>query len=177
MLLLSRQVEGHILETAVKAVKTTAEDVAAVLDKVRQEIAAAEGEGHEEDDQPWVGPWAWLHQGMCAPCILYLKKQACSCTALVRNVGLGGHAVGCSVGELGCKDTKSALLFMIRSVQPLAQVHSGFLTAYDSLRPALLGLLAALLEGEQGHWTLQMTGHSLGGALATLAAWDCAHRR
>lgn len=58
-----------------------------------------------------------------------------------------------------------------------AQVHSGFLTAYDSLRPALLGLLAALLEGEQGHWTLQMTGHSLGGALATLAAWDCAHRR
>ena len=56
-------------------------------------------------------------------------------------------------------------------------MHSGFLTAYDSLRPALLALLAALLEGEQGRWELQFTGHSLGGALATLAAWDCAHRR
>lgn len=104
-----RQVEGHILGTAVKVVKSTAEDLAAVLDRVRQQIALTEEEGGEETDQPWV--------------------------------------------------------------------HSGFLAAYDSLRPALLGLLATLLDGEQGRWTLQFTGHSLGGALATLGAWDAAHRR
>lgn len=49
-----RQVEGHILGTAVKVVKSTAEDLAAVLDRVRQQIALTEEEGGEETDQPWV---------------------------------------------------------------------------------------------------------------------------
>ncbi len=50
------QVDSHILETAVKVVKATADDVAAVLERVRQEIASAEEEGHDdEDDQSWVG--------------------------------------------------------------------------------------------------------------------------
>lgn len=60
---------------------------------------------------------------------------------------------------------------------PLPQVHTGFLSAYDSLRPAVLGLLGAMLGGERQRWRLFLTGHSLGGALATLCAWDVAHRR
>lgn len=57
-------------------------------------------------------------------------------------------------------------------------MHSGFLTAYDSVRPAVLSVLGTLLEGEGPRsWQVYLTGHSLGGALATLCAWDCAHRR
>lgn len=60
--------------------------------------------------------------------------------------------------------------------EPQPWVHTGFLTAYDSLRPAVLALLATLLEGEEQQWHIFLTGHSLGGALATLCAWDCSHR-
>ena len=60
--------------------------------------------------------------------------------------------------------------------EPQPWVHTGFLAAYDSLRPAVLSLLACLLEGEEERWRIFLTGHSLGGALATLCAWDCSHR-
>ena len=62
-------------------------------------------------------------------------------------------------------------------------VHTGFLTAYDSLRPALLSMLGRVLEEEpeggdeaQLGWRILLTGHSLGGALATPCAWDTSHR-
>jgi putative lipase involved disintegration of autophagic bodies len=57
------------------------------------------------------------------------------------------------------------------------QVHSGFLTAYDSIRPAVLSVLRTMLRDEGDDWRLYFTGHSLGGALATLCAWDCSHRK
>ncbi|KAL4450128.1 hypothetical protein ABPG77_010797 [Micractinium sp. CCAP 211/92] len=108
------QAERHILSTAAGAVVSAAEDLKAILDRVRAEIEAAQQRESEEDaadrePQPWV--------------------------------------------------------------------HSGFLTAYDSVRPAVLSVLATLLGGESPRpWRLYLTGHSLGGALATLCAWDCAHR-
>ena len=55
-------------------------------------------------------------------------------------------------------------------------VHHGFLAAYDSIRPQLLALLDAVMEGEHEPWDMYLTGHSLGGALATLCAYDCALR-
>jgi hypothetical protein len=80
-------------------------------------------------------------------------------------------------------------------------VHSGFLTAYDSVRGALLGLIDTALantsatsqeeskiaegatdvrkcpkEEKDPNWTVLFTGHSLGGALATLAAFDLSYR-
>jgi triacylglycerol lipase len=51
------------------------------------------------------------------------------------------------------------------------RVHKGFLTAYNSVRPALLQLLSKVVaDGEP--WHVYTTGHSLGGALATLCALD-----
>ena len=88
-------------------------------------------------------------------------------------------------------------------------VHSGVLTAYDSVRGAVLGFIditlanAASISQEENTasrknapeessniinnnnntdnsneepWTVLFTGHSLGGALATLAAFDLSHR-
>ncbi|EFN50817.1 hypothetical protein CHLNCDRAFT_141758 [Chlorella variabilis] len=55
-------------------------------------------------------------------------------------------------------------------------VHHGFLDAYASVRSEVLRLLETVLAGETEPWTLYVTGHSLGGALSTLCAYDCARR-
>ncbi|KDD74219.1 hypothetical protein H632_c1481p0, partial [Helicosporidium sp. ATCC 50920] len=60
---------------------------------------------------------------------------------------------------------------------PHTWVHHGFLTAYASVRPQLLQVIAdALVEEarDEAPWTVLLTGHSLGGALATLCAGDLA---
>lgn len=58
------------------------------------------------------------------------------------------------------------------------QVHSGFLSAYDSVRTRILSLIE-LATGysydggeELSKWHVYVTGHSLGGALATLLALE-----
>jgi len=55
---------------------------------------------------------------------------------------------------------------------PLGKVHSGFWRAYASVRAALHATLAAGCCGSAEGWEVQFTGHSLGGALASLAALD-----
>lgn len=53
---------------------------------------------------------------------------------------------------------------------PKVLVHSGFLGKFKALKPAVRGELAALLERHPGA-PVVFTGHSRGGALATLAAF------
>jgi hypothetical protein len=62
-----------------------------------------------------------------------------------------------------------------------ALVHRGFRKAYRSVQAAVLQQLALLfsrqLQGEkekEKDWEVYVTGHSLGGALATLASFDLA---
>ena len=53
--------------------------------------------------------------------------------------------------------------------------HNGFLSAYLSVRTAILALLKTLTSSRgDGPWTFYVTGHSLGGALATIFAYECA---
>lgn len=52
---------------------------------------------------------------------------------------------------------------------PRIHVHAGFWTAWRSMAPAVEALLAAHVQPDLG---LYITGHSLGGALAQLAALD-----
>jgi hypothetical protein len=65
--------------------------------------------------------------------------------------------------------------------------HGGFLDAWDGVRAEILGLVdAAIPRAEEladigggaapGRWRVALTGHSLGGGLATLAALDLALR-
>ncbi|PIN14469.1 Triacylglycerol lipase [Handroanthus impetiginosus] len=58
------------------------------------------------------------------------------------------------------------------------QVHSGFLSAYDSVRTRLISLIKQAIGHSGGSlellpkWHIYVTGHSLGGALATLLALE-----
>jgi alpha-beta hydrolase superfamily lysophospholipase len=58
-------------------------------------------------------------------------------------------------------------------------VHSGFLTAYDSVKAKLRRIVDQLTadRSPEAPWTVFLTGHSLGGALATLAAFEQAGRK
>ncbi|KAK1870039.1 hypothetical protein I4F81_012502 [Pyropia yezoensis] len=51
-------------------------------------------------------------------------------------------------------------------------VHFGFLRAWSSVREPVLAELARWTHSFSPTWTLTCTGHSLGGALATLCAAD-----
>jgi nuclear pore complex protein Nup85 len=58
-------------------------------------------------------------------------------------------------------------------------VHSGFLAAYDSVKAKVFRIVDQATAGcsAEQPWNVFITGHSLGGALATLAAYDMAGRR
>merc|ERR1711871_1909389 len=62
-------------------------------------------------------------------------------------------------------------------------IHTGFLQAFQSVRAALIQLIHAILtappvEGEVDEpWRIHITGHSLGGALASLMSFELARLR
>lgn len=57
-------------------------------------------------------------------------------------------------------------------------VHSGFLSAYDSVKVKVFSLVDALTADASPArpWRVFVTGHSLGGALATLCSYELATR-
>lgn len=58
-------------------------------------------------------------------------------------------------------------------------VHSGFLGAYDSVKNKVFRIVDQVTASRSAEepWVVFITGHSLGGALATLAAYDVSRRK
>ena len=56
------------------------------------------------------------------------------------------------------------------------KIHRGFRDAYDSIRESVLRICYNLTEWSSD-WTICLTGHSLGGALATLGAFEMVNRK
>lgn len=67
-------------------------------------------------------------------------------------------------------EAATADLPIFRQILPLA--HSGFLEAYNEIRHELQDAVQSALLEAGPRARLYLTGHSLGGALATLAALD-----
>lgn len=53
----------------------------------------------------------------------------------------------------------------------------GFLKAYDSVRVKVMATADEVFGNEPHTWQALVTGHSLGGALATLCSYELANRR
>ena len=90
-----------------------------------------------------------------------LERAAAEERAVLERAQPQADLVGASNGEA---------LQPYEGAQPM--VHNGFYTALNSVLPRLLRLLPQLTDGGGGGWTVCVTGHSLGGALATLMAWE-----
>ena len=55
------------------------------------------------------------------------------------------------------------------------RLHGGYFDCYESIREAILQLVFDITEWS-ADWSIILTGHSLGGSLATLAAFEFANR-
>jgi hypothetical protein len=55
--------------------------------------------------------------------------------------------------------------------------HSGFYKAYKAVQAEVIQVVDAITAGEAKDWSIFVTGHSLGGALSTLSAYEFATRR
>ena len=56
------------------------------------------------------------------------------------------------------------------------RAHEGYLNCYTSIREDILQLIHDITRWDPS-WSITVTGHSLGGALSTLAAFEFANRR
>eukprot|EP01125_Pyxidicula_operculata_P002597 TRINITY_DN12452_c0_g1_i1.p1 TRINITY_DN12452_c0_g1~~TRINITY_DN12452_c0_g1_i1.p1 ORF type:complete len:292 (-),score=39.18 TRINITY_DN12452_c0_g1_i1:28-903(-) len=58
----------------------------------------------------------------------------------------------------------------MNNAKPAIKVHSGFLNGYNALYPRVKGAVKSLLSGPCKGCSIFLTGHSLGGAIATITA-------
>lgn len=105
------------------------------------------------------------HVGLAAPCFFSDADTDTQAYATISNDGLSAYLVfrGTQVDAMG--DLRSDLDFRFTNWQGAGQVHTGFHDAFLSVRDDVLAWAA-----QQGAASICVTGHSLGAALATLAA-------
>lgn len=85
-----------------------------------------------------------------------------------------GRLTGYGTKQLGlAKWVTSQAQMVYASENDEVWVHKGFLSCYQSVAASLLELAEEVMEGDEP-WTIFTTGHSMGGALATLCAYEFA---
>lgn len=166
------QAEKSIVRTAVETVSATAEDLkvwqAALGRPCRHTHLPVR---HDRDSGGAVHALPCTPSSSCRPCWRACRRR------LRRARSTRTPTIpGCVACSLQCSRTPvpSTLPEGARALVPraergaatallpaaLPQVHSGFLSAFDSVRPAVLGLLGAMLAGQRQPWRLFISAHA-----------------
>ena len=134
---------------------------------------------------------AWEQAGSqaCSVCPLCTQLGLASSVTIAASAALGTQAFvvvpstvttyGAALSFRGTVTKDAANLVVDLAVSPIAYagcsgctVHSGFLAAYSELAPMVLKGVQAALPLSAMSMPLLVTGHSLGGAMATIAAFE-----
>lgn len=136
-----------------------------------------------------------VNAGWLADCsLLVYVNDVGFVTKILNNVGLQTHCIGFEQSGAQClvahDDDKAIVCFrgteveewedlladadiVPETVEHSGQVHRGFLHALDSIWPRIEDVLSGLPEGIPNRKRVWFSGHSLGAAMATLAADRC----
>ncbi|KAF5834575.1 hypothetical protein DUNSADRAFT_8700 [Dunaliella salina] len=182
------------------------DQVSAGLEGLRKQASEGDGEDEEKDDDvnnPWkvlAKTAGWASSQSWKPVAYVNNDETDSQAWLYRNVDTKEAVVAFrGTEQIKWKDLVTdlnlvpssfnverieedhGLARLIKAVSPATDitVHGGFLGAYDSIKPQIFMLLDAITESGSAEdpWRVYITGHSLGGALATLCAYELATRR
>eukprot|EP00439_Symbiodinium_sp_Y106_P029237 s1448_g3.t1 len=108
--------------------------------------------------------------------LAYLEAGSTNTECWVWRLLAGKRIVVAFRGTCDFGDVLTDIAAIPREIGDLGKVHEGFSRAYDSdaslVREALHAVLARGCLGDGEGWKVIFTGHSLGGALATLASLD-----
>ncbi|CAE7774263.1 unnamed protein product [Symbiodinium sp. CCMP2456] len=104
--------------------------------------------------------------------LAYLEAGSTNTECWVWRLLAGKRIVVAFRGTCDFGDVLTDIAAIPREIGDLGKVHEGFSRAYDSVREALHAVLARGCLGDGEGWEVIFTGHSLGGALATLASLD-----
>mmetsp|Transcript_57822 Transcript_57822/g.163179 ORF Transcript_57822/g.163179 Transcript_57822/m.163179 type:complete len:304 (+) Transcript_57822:120-1031(+) len=137
----------------------------------------------------------WFNQAVAAVDVAALESWTCGrpCQAagpltsvrVLHEAVLGVYAVAAHYGGQcilvfrGTKNVQNVIMdgFIVKAAPfascPECRLHGGFVESWRALRGRVYGALEDLGCAARG---IQMTGHSLGGALASITAWDLVER-
>ncbi|EPS63658.1 hypothetical protein M569_11126, partial [Genlisea aurea] len=111
--------------------------------------------------------WAMLANALGHPTFI---KSEFEKICFLENAETDTQAISFRMQVAIWRDTKrKRLVIAFRGTE---QVHGGFLNAYDSVRTRLMTLIRQAIDQHREKWHVYVTGHSLGGALATLHAFE-----
>jgi len=152
---------------------------AVLAEQVAETCAGLEPRAFVENHQSDTQVWLYSDEARKVAVIAFRGTEQVKWKDLATDLNL----VPTSLNAERIDDDKGASLVerLVKSAFETAdklKVHSGFLFAYDSVRQTVVKLLDAITgTGDNGKWQVLVTGHSLGGALATLCAYDLAKRQ
>ena len=119
------------------------------------------------------------HRGTDTQAAVWRSRRGCTVAVAFRGTEPGSaRDVATDVRFTNAHVPATHFAFADGAAEPLSQarVHAGFAAAYASVRRHVRAAVEAALQGREAGpaTTLLITGHSLGGALATLCAADVA---